>query len=110
MEPNADFCIILSRESFLILKSWDRNNKGVMLYPASLGEQPERQSGRVADAYDRVSINLRMVAAQSLEDTEEIVKRNTCRRHIGRALRLYIARALRHRDRLSHQDDECQRA
>ena len=73
-EPNADFCIILSAESFLILKSWDRNNKGVMRYPASLGVQPERQSGRVSDTYERVRINLRTAPAQILDSTEAIVQ------------------------------------
>ncbi len=72
--PNADFCIILSAESFLILKSWDRNNKGVMRYPASLGEQPERQSGRVRDTYERININLRPLPAQRLKSAEAIVQ------------------------------------
>lgn len=72
-EPNADFCIILSEDSFLILKSWDRNNKGVMRYPAALGEQLERQSGRVSDTYERVSINLRPVPAERLQGAEAIV-------------------------------------
>ncbi len=72
--PNADFCMILSAESFLILKSWDRNNKGVMRYPARLGEQPERQSGRVRDTYERVNINLRPMAAQRLEGAEAIIQ------------------------------------
>ena len=72
--PNADFCMILSADSFLILKSWDRNNKGVMRYPASLGEQPERQSGSVGDTYERVSINLRRMRAQRLDGAEAIVE------------------------------------
>ena len=72
-EPNADFCIILSADSYLILKSWDRNNKGVMRYPAALGEQPERQSGRVSDTYDRVSINLRSMPAEALQGAQAIV-------------------------------------
>lgn len=72
--PNADFCIILSAESFLILKSWDRNNKRVMRYPASLGEQPERQSGRVSDTYERATINLRTRTAQRLKGAKAIVQ------------------------------------
>lgn len=72
-EPNADFCIILSNESFLILKSWDQNNKGVMRYPASLGEQPERQTGHVADTYDSIKINVRMIEGEQLETTQDIV-------------------------------------
>lgn len=73
-EPNADFCIVLSAESFLILKSWDRNDKGVMRYPATLGEQPERQSGRVSDTYECVSINLRTAPAQKLDSAQAIIE------------------------------------
>ena len=72
-EPNADFCIILSADSFLILKSWDQNNKGVMRYPSSLGEQPERQSGSIADTYDHVKIDLRLESAEELTSAQAIV-------------------------------------
>lgn len=71
--PNADFCIILSTESFLILKSWERNNLGVIRYPASLGLQPERQSGRVSDTYERVSIHWRRLPARRLDSAEAII-------------------------------------
>lgn len=73
-EPNADFCMVLSAESFLILKSWDRNNKGVLRYPASLGEQPERQSGLVSDTYERVSIHLQRCSGQRLESAQAIIR------------------------------------
>ena len=73
-EPNADFCIILSAERFLILKSWDRNNKGVLRYPPSLGEQPERQSGLVSDTYDNAKINLRTFPGEALTTPEAIVQ------------------------------------
>ncbi len=72
--PNADFCIILSNEKFLILKSWDRNDKGVMRYPPSLGIQPERQSGLVVDSYDNVKINLWTYPGEELTSTEAIVQ------------------------------------
>ncbi|MDQ7027089.1 MAG: hypothetical protein Q9P01_20625 [Anaerolineae bacterium] len=72
-DPNADFCIILSAESFLILKSWDKNDKGVMRYPASLGTQPERQTGQVRDTYDSIKINLRTVQGEQLDTVEQIV-------------------------------------
>ena len=73
IEPNADFCIILSEESFLTLKSWDRNNKGVMLYPPTLGEQPERQSGHVSVNFDSVKINLRNCPAERLDSDVAII-------------------------------------
>lgn len=74
IEPNADFCPIFSQEEFLTLKSWDKNAKGVMLYPPSLGPQPERQWGKVAEAFDRVKINVRMVEGDILKTIDEIVQ------------------------------------
>jgi hypothetical protein len=72
--PNADFCCILSQEDFLTLKSWDRNNKGVMFYPPSRGVQPERQLGKVAEAFDRVKINVRMAAGEPLPTSDAIIQ------------------------------------
>lgn len=73
-DPNADFCIILSEVDFLILKSWDRTNKEVMRYPPSLGPQPERQIGDVAEVYDDATIDLQLVDADELKTTEQIVE------------------------------------
>ncbi len=42
-QPNADFRVIMSDVDTIIVKSWDINDKGVMLDPPSLGQQPERQ-------------------------------------------------------------------
>ena len=41
-QPNADVRPVMSEEETLILKSWERNDRGVMLTPPSLGPQPER--------------------------------------------------------------------
>ncbi len=73
-EPNADFCPILSQDYFLNLKSWDKNNKGVMLYPPSLGPQPERQLGKVAEAFDQIKINVRLVEGELLPTVDAIVQ------------------------------------
>lgn len=72
--PNADFCPILSKNEFLNIKSWDRNDKGVMRYPPSLGPQPERQSGLVAEAFDRVSLDVPMVDGKRLDTAASIVQ------------------------------------
>ena len=74
LQPNADFCCILSHEDFLILKSWDKNNKGVMFYPPVRGPQPERQLGKVAEGFDRAKINVRMVEGELLPTTAAIVQ------------------------------------
>ena len=74
IEPNADFCPVLSQDEFLILKSWDRNDKGVLLYPPELGVQPERQAGRVADAYDSIKIHVHYGEGETLSTPEQIVE------------------------------------
>src|SRR5688572_24441954 len=33
LQPNGDFCLAASQEEFLILKSWHKNNPGVMRFP-----------------------------------------------------------------------------
>lgn len=74
LDPNADMCMVLSREHFLDMKSWDRSNKGITrLYPPSRGPQPERQIGRVADVFDSIKINLRLTEANPLTTPEQIV-------------------------------------
>ncbi len=73
-EPAADMCLIASCDEFLVIKSWDRNNRGVMLNPASLGPQPERQAGRCEDAFTELQIVRREIAGRLLTTTDEIVK------------------------------------
>jgi hypothetical protein len=73
-DPNADFNPIFSRDDFLAIKGWDRVNKGVMLYPPSLGPQPERQLGSVAEAFDRVTINIRQISAEILSTPKQIIE------------------------------------
>ena len=72
-EPAADMCLIASKDEFLVIKSWDRNNRGVMLSPASLGPQPERQAGKCADAFTEMHIQRRETVGRLLNSTEEIV-------------------------------------
>ena len=73
-QPNADFSPVMSREDFLLIKSWDKCDKGVMLYPPSLGAQPERQVGKIADAWDSLRIDVRMTEGKILGTTEQIVQ------------------------------------
>lgn len=72
-QPAADMCLVASLDEFLVIKSWDRNNRGVMLSPPSLGEQPERQAGNVADAFTELRIDLRELPAEPLLSTQAIV-------------------------------------
>ncbi len=72
-DPAADMCLVASSDEFLVIKSWDRNNKGVMLSPPTLGEQPERQTGKWAEVFTDLRIDRRESTGQLLATTEEIV-------------------------------------
>jgi hypothetical protein len=71
--PAAEMCLVASNEEFLVIKSWERNNRGVMLSPASLGEQPERQAGKCIDAFTNLKIDIRKMPGRLLKSTDEIV-------------------------------------
>jgi hypothetical protein len=73
-EPNADFVPVFSREQFLNIKTFDHVGKQVMLYPPSLGAQPERQTGRVEEAFDNVRIDVTYSEGKLLETTDEIIE------------------------------------
>ena len=72
-QPSADMCLVASSQEFLVVKSWDRNSRGVMLSPPSLGPQPERQAGKNADAFDTLGIEVREIPGRLLETTRDIV-------------------------------------
>lgn len=72
-DPAADMCLVASAEHFLVLKSWDRNNRGVMLNPPSLGEQPERQVGLNSECFTELRIDIREVRGTLMSTTEQIV-------------------------------------
>jgi len=72
-DPAAEMCLVASNDEFLVIKSWDRNNRGVMLSPPSLGPQPERQAGKCVDAFTDLKIDLRKLPGRMLTTTEEIV-------------------------------------
>jgi hypothetical protein len=72
-QPNADFVPIFSRDRFLTLKTYDRADRKVMLYPPSRGEQPHRLTGRTAEAFDSVRIDLCHCEGTTLETADQIV-------------------------------------
>lgn len=74
MQPNADMCAVSSEDQFMVVKRWDKANKGVMLFPPSLGPQPERQSIDPRVAFETHAVVLRRRAVQPLKDIEEIIR------------------------------------
>jgi hypothetical protein len=73
-EPNADMCMIAGRDEFLIYKRWDMADKGVMLYPASLGVQPERQVDDPEKCFDSFSMDIAESDGRVLATTDEILE------------------------------------
>lgn len=75
LNPNGDMNMTLSDEDYLDVKAWDVVNKGaIKLYPPSRGTQPERQIGKIADAFDSTKISLHMVEGEELKTTDEIIE------------------------------------
>lgn len=72
-QPNADMCMMAGKDEFLVYKRWDKADKGVLRYPASLGVQPERQLGDPQEAFDSFSINLVQRPGRVLGDMDAII-------------------------------------
>lgn len=74
MQPNADMCAVSGAGQFLIIKRWDKADKGVMLYPPSLGMQPERQCVDPVAAFETQTLAIRRRAAHRLDSIENIIE------------------------------------
>lgn len=72
-KPNADMCAVSSSDQFMIVKQWDKVDKGVMLYPPSLGPQPPRQSIDPKLAFETHSLALRRRAVRRIDAIEETI-------------------------------------
>jgi len=72
-QPNADMLIYAARDEFVVFKRWDKVDKGVMLFPPTLGPQPEKQPGDPRDAFDRFAFDLAWQDGRALETVEEIL-------------------------------------
>jgi len=72
-QPNADFVPVASQDQFLVLKAFDIVDKGIMLYPPSLGKQPERQLERVEAVFDNLRIDIAPIVGEVLDTPKQIV-------------------------------------
>jgi hypothetical protein len=73
MEPNADFCVAVSNDDFMVLKSWARNNMPVEAHPEVSGVPVERQSGISSDAWAEFAFDLPEVRGHGLGSIEDII-------------------------------------
>lgn len=74
MKPNADCCFVVSKKDFMVIKSWQKNDVGVKLWPPGGGLQPERHSGAVKDSWVSLRIDLCKRRGRLLESPQEVVE------------------------------------
>jgi len=72
-EPNADMCMVAGAGEFMVVKRWEKVDKGVLRHPPALGPQPERQVDRADDCFDRFSVDRSVCRGQVLTDTAAII-------------------------------------
>ena len=73
IQPNADFCLVLGDEHFLIIKRYDHTARKMMNHPPEVGEQPHRQLGRIKDAYVEVEIGVNRTDGEVLETVQQVI-------------------------------------
>ena len=57
----------------MTLKAFDRVGRQVMLHPPSLGAEPERNTGTIADAFDRVTTHIHRTEGELLQLSDDII-------------------------------------
>jgi hypothetical protein len=72
--PNADCLFIVSKDEFIVVKSWAKRGTGVKLWPPTLGVQPERESGSVKEQWVKLSIDPFKVDGRLLKSADEVVE------------------------------------
>jgi hypothetical protein len=73
LQPNADFMPIFGDEQFLNLKTFARAGMQAQLYPPGSGAQSDRQTGSIADVFDRVHLDLVEHEGKPLPEARAIV-------------------------------------
>ncbi len=73
-QPNADFIPIVSPTQVLLVKTYERADMSVPLYPPSLGEQPARQLNALDDAFDSLRLDMMQADGELFKDPAAIVE------------------------------------
>lgn len=74
MSPNADCLFVVSKDEFMVVKSWARRGSGVKLWPPTLGVQPERHSASVKESWVKLSIDPYKTEGRLLKTPDEVVE------------------------------------
>lgn len=73
LDPNSDYCLVMSADEYLILKSWAHTGIQIMRYPESLGPQPQRQAGANREAWAEYGIEVRSAPGRQLDSIEATI-------------------------------------
>jgi hypothetical protein len=73
LDPNGDFVPIFSDTRFLFIKTFARAGTKAEFYPPDSGTQSDRQTGAIAEVFDRVHVDLVEREAEPLETPTQIV-------------------------------------
>jgi len=72
-QPNAECIFLCSDDGQVgIHKCWHKKDPGVMLYPSSLGPQPERQSFAPGENFQEADLDLQMTEAKVLSNFDQV--------------------------------------
>ena len=72
-QPNADMSMIAAHDECLIVKHWDKVDKAMLRYPATLGVQLEPQRDNPVDCFDQFSIDRVTRRGQLLNSIDDIL-------------------------------------
>jgi len=74
-QPNAECIFLCSDDGQVgIHKCWHKKDPGVMLYPPSLGPQPERQAFAAGENFQEMDLDLQMIDATPLTDFDQVAE------------------------------------
>jgi hypothetical protein len=73
LQPNADFMPIFGDRQFLTIKTFARAGEQAQLYPPGSGAQSDRQTGSIAEVFERVHLDLVEHEGKPLPDARAIV-------------------------------------
>lgn len=73
MEPNADFCLVMSESEFLVIKSWARREMPHSRHPDAPGIPLERQSGASSVAWTEYSTKWQSCSGRLVQSIDDII-------------------------------------
>ena len=81
-EPNSDFAMVAGPDRCMGIKRWDKTDKGVKLFPPTLGVQPERQVITPSESFTLYAADIRKTAGRLMTDNDDIARVLASEQHV----------------------------